>query len=194
MEFSTYIITKNTDKTVVSGTYIVLVLTVGALIAGVTGWVKTASVLFILALIAGTVLTVMKKGNIGAFVLSKQKLVITTASIEIAGVVHDMEKIRELRFVIHSYFGLKYKEKGSRLSQTSDGTQNYLSFTVDGAATGCRFYLNSEKHTFILCQVLQEFYYQKIPFIEVDRDGYQTYLLKRLDDNELAEFKKKYGY
>jgi hypothetical protein len=28
----------------------------------------------------------------------------------------------------------------------------------------------------------------------MDRQGGQTYLLQRLDDNELAEFKKKYGY
>jgi len=194
MEFYTYIISRNTDKTVVSGTYLVLALAVGALITGVAGWVKTGSVLFILAVIAGIVLAVMKKGNIGAFVLSKKKLVITSAAIEIAGVMYELEKIKDLRFVLHSYFGLKYKDKGSRLHQTSDGTENYLSFTVDGKETGCRFYLNSEKHTFILCQVLQEFYYKKIPFIEVDREGDQTYLLKRLDDDELAAFKKKYGY
>jgi hypothetical protein len=69
-----------------------------------------------------------------------------------------------------------------------------LTFTVDGQKAGCQYYLNSEKHTFILCQLLQEFYYKKIPFIEVDRDGHQTYLLKRLNENELAAFKTKYGY
>ncbi|OQP46750.1 hypothetical protein [Niastella populi] len=194
MEFSTYIITRNTDKTVVKGTNIVLVLIAGALVASLAGWYKTGTTLFILAVVAGITLAVMKKGNVQAYILSKTKLVITTASIEIAGVVYEMEKIRNLRFVIHSYAGLKYKDKGNMMSQTSDGLQNTLSFTYDGKSIACQFYLNSEKHTFILCQVLQEFYYKKIPFVEADRNGYQTYLLKQLNEKELAAFKEKYGY
>ena len=53
MEFSTYIITRNTDKTVVKGTNIVLVLIVGALVASLAGWYKTGTALFILAVVAG---------------------------------------------------------------------------------------------------------------------------------------------
>jgi hypothetical protein len=193
MEFSTYIITRNKDKTVVLGTRVVLVLVIGALVTGLTEFIKTATVLFILAVVAGIVLAVIKKGNVQPYVLSKTKLVITPASIEIAGVKYEMNTIRDLRLVIHSYAGLRYAES-KRFYQTSDGTQNFLTFTVDGQKAGCQYYLNSEKHTFILCQLLQEFYYKKIPFIEVDRDGHQTYLLKRLNENELAAFKTKYGY
>jgi hypothetical protein len=194
MEFTSYIIIKNTDRTVKWGSAIVLSLIIGALITGVTGFVKIASVLFILGVIAGIIMFVIKKGNIQPYVLSKTKLVITPAAIEIAGVVYEIEKIKDLRFVIHSYAGLRYSEGKSRFYQTSDGTLNYVSFTVDGKETGCRYYLNSEKHTFILCQVLQQFYYKKIPFVEADREGNQTYLLKRLDEKELAAFKAKYGY
>jgi len=194
MEFTSYIIKRNTDKTVVSGNNLLLVLIIAALVTGLTGFVKTATVLFILAVAAGIILFVIKKGNTSPLVLSKIKLVISPAAIEIEGVVYEMEKIKDLKFIIHSYAGLRYSEGRSRIYQTSDGTQNYLTFTVDGKKAGCQYYLNSEKHTFILCQVLQEFYYKKIPFIEVDRDGHQTYLLKRLNEEELAAFKTKYGY
>jgi hypothetical protein len=194
MEFSTYIIRKNNDKTVKWGSAAVLIFIIGALIMGLTGFVKTASVLFILAVIAGIVMFVIKKGNIEPYVLSKDKLVITTTSIEIAGVGYEIEKLKDLKFIIHSYAGLRYSEGKSRFYQTSNGTLNFVSFTVDGRETGCRYYLNSEKHTFILCQLLQQFYYKKVPFIEVDRDGNQTYLLKKLDETELAAFKAKYGY
>jgi hypothetical protein len=194
MEFSTFIIIKNTDKTVKLGSAIVLGLVIAALITGVTGFVKTASVLFILAVIAGIIMFVIKKGNIQPYILSKTKLVITPASIEIGEVKYEVEKMKDLRFIIHSYAGLRYSEGKSRFYQTSDGTLNYVSFTVEGKECGCRYYLNSEKHTFILCQVLQQYYYKKVPFIEVDREGNQTYLLKRLKDEELAAFKTKYGY
>lgn len=194
MEFSTYIIRKNNDKTVKWGSAAVLIFITGALITGLTGFVKIASVLFILAVIAGIVMFVIKKGNIEPYVLSKDKLVITPTSIEIAGVGYEIEKLKDLKFIIHSYAGLRYSEGKSRFYQTSNGTLNFVSFTVDGKETGCRYYLNSEKHTFILCQVLQQFYYKKVPFIEVDRDGNQTYLLKKLDETELAAFKAKYGY
>ena len=195
MEFTTYVMKRNTDKTVVSGNTLVLVLIIAALITGVIGFVKTATVLFILAVAAGIILFIIKKGNTQAYVLSKEnKLVINSTSIELEGVVYELEKIKDLKFVIHSYAGLRYSEGKSRVYQTSDGTLNFLTFTVDGQKAGCQYYLNSEKHTFILCQVLQEFYYKKIPFVEVDRDGHQTYLLKRLNEEELAAFKTKYGY
>lgn len=194
MEFSTYIIKKNTDKTVTWGKGIVLTLIIAALVVGLTGFVKTASVLFILAVIAGIVMFVIKKGNIEPYLITQDKLVITPASIEIAGVRFEIEKVKDLKFNIHSYNGLRYADGKSGFSQTSNGMLNFVSFTVDGKETGCRYYLNSEKHTFILCEVLQQFYYKKVPFIEVDRDGNQTYLLKKLDEKELAAFKTKYGY
>src|SRR5262245_20317319 len=79
MEFTSYIIKRNTDKTVVSGNTIVLVLIIAALITGVVGFVKIASVLFILGVAAGITLFVIKKGNTQAYVLSKEnKLVINS--------------------------------------------------------------------------------------------------------------------
>jgi hypothetical protein len=193
MEFSTYTIEGNPDKTVKKGTNISLFLIVGALLTCVIGFFTIGTVLFILAVVVGVVLAIFKKGNVQAYVLTKNRLVITPASIEIAGVVYALEKIKDLRFVIHSYAGLDYMEVGLGY-QTSDGMENYVSFTVDDKKTVCRFYLNSPKHTYLLAEVLQEFYYKKIPLIEIDRQGGQTYLLKRLNEDELAAFKKKYGY
>jgi hypothetical protein len=172
----------------------VLTLIVATLIVGLTGFVKAASVLFILAVIAGIIMFVIKKGNIEPYLITQDKLVITPAFIEIAGVRFEIEKVKDLKFIIHSYNGLRYIEDKSRYTQISNGMLNFVSFTVDGKETGCRYYLNSEKHTFILCEVLQQFYYKKVPFIEVDRDGNQTFLLKKLNETELAAFKAKYGY
>src|ERR1700754_4826379 len=115
MEFTSYLIKRNTDKPVVSGNTIVLVLIIAALVTGVTGFVRTATVLFILAVAAGIILFAIKKGNTQPYVLSKNKLVISSASIEIEEVVYEMEKIKDLRFVIHSYAGLKYAEGKSRI-------------------------------------------------------------------------------
>ena len=194
MEFSTFIIGKNTDRTVKLGSATVLGLVIGALILGVTGFVKAASVLFILAVIAGIVMFAIKKGNIQPYIVSKTKLIITPESLAIGEAVYGIEKLKDLKFVIHSYAGLRYSEGKSRFYQTSDGTLNTVTFTVDGKEVGCRYYLNSEKHTFILCQVLQQLYYKKVPFVEADREGNQTYLLKRLNEEELTAFKTKYGY
>src|SRR5689334_17783698 len=119
MEFSTYIIKKNTDKTVTWGKGTVLTLIIAALIMGLTGFVKTASVLFILAVIAGIVMFVIKKGNIEPYLISQDKLVITPTSIEIAGVRFEIEKVKDLKFNIHSYNGLSYKEGKNGFSQTS---------------------------------------------------------------------------
>ncbi len=65
-------IKRNTDKTVVSGNTIVLVLIIAALITGVVGFVKTATVLFILAVAAGIILFVIKKGNTQAYVYQRK--------------------------------------------------------------------------------------------------------------------------
>jgi hypothetical protein len=191
MQFSTYIIEGNPDKTVVTVSNIAAGLALGALLTCMIGLYQIGTILFVIAVIAGVLLAFIKKGNIQSYVLSKNKLIITTSCIEIAGVVYEMEKIRDLHISVHSYAGLDYMSDGLK---TSDGMNNYVSFVFDGKKVECRYYLDGATHTLSLCQVLQEFYYKKIPFIEVDRYGGQTYLLKRLNENELATFKNKYGY
>src|ERR1044072_2495473 len=137
MEFSTYIIRKNNDNIVKWGKGTVLTLIIAALILGLTGFVKAASVLFILAVIAGIVMFVIKKGNIEPYLITQDKLIITPASIEIAGVRFEIEKVKDMKFIIHSYNGLRYTEGKSRFSQTSNGMLNFVSFTVDGKEIGC---------------------------------------------------------
>ena len=98
MEFSTFIIVKNTDRTVKLGSATVLGLVIGALILGVTGFVKAASVLFILAVIAGIVMFAIKKGNIQPYIVSKTKLIITPESLAIGEAVYGIEKLKDLKF------------------------------------------------------------------------------------------------
>jgi len=190
MQFTSYIIEGNPDKTVVAVTNIAMVALLGALITCFAGLMQIGTILFVTAVILGVVLALFKKGNIQAVVLSKNKLIITTSYIEIAGIVYEMEKIRDLHIGVHSFAGLDYMADGLK---TSDGMNNNVSFTFDGKKKNCTFYLDGPTHTFSLCLVLQEFYRQKIPVIEVDRFGGQTFLFKRLNEQELAAFKEKYG-
>ena len=191
MQFETYTIEGNPDKTVVTVSNIALGSLMGALFTCMAALYTIGTILFVAAVIIGTVLAVIKKGNIQAIVLSKNKLIITTSSIEIAGVVYDLKQITDLRFFIHSYAGLDYMADGLK---TSDGMNNYVSFISDGKKINCQYILGGPTHVLSLCELLQEFYRNKIPFIEVDRYGYQTHLLQRLDDNELAAFKEKFNY
>ena len=191
MEFYTYTIEGNPDKTVQTVTNIAMGCVIGTLVVYMIGLFVIATILFSIAVILGVVLAIGKKGNIQAYVVSKNKLVITDSSISIAGENYDMGKVRDLQFKIHSYAGLDYMSDGLK---TSDGMGNYVSFNYNGKEVKCNFYLNSAKHALILGQLFDEFYRRKIPFIETDRSGYQTWLFRRLDNNELAAFKEKYGY
>ncbi|THU41265.1 hypothetical protein FAM09_03920 [Niastella caeni] len=191
MQFVTYIIEGNPDKSVDVAAKIVAGLIAGVFIACLTGFATIAAYLFLIMAVGGIIFAFVKKGNIQSHGLSKSQLLISTSSVQIAGDVYEMGKIKDLQFRIHSYAGLDYMADGLK---TSDGMNNYVSFTVDEKKINCRFYLDGPTHTLTLCKLFQEFYYKRIPFIEIDRDGIQTYLLQRFDDKELAAFKNKYGY
>jgi hypothetical protein len=191
MQFETYIIEENPNKTTVTISNVFAVITMLALVACIIGLYKIGTFLFVFVVIGGVVFALIKKGNIQPYVVSKNKLVITNTAVEIAGIVYQLNNIQDLRFFIHSYAGLDYMADGLK---TSDGMNNYVSFISDEKKINCRFILGGATHVLSLCRVFQEFYYKRIPFIEIDRGGIQTYLLQRLDEKELAAFKEKYGY
>jgi hypothetical protein len=191
MEFYTYTIEENPDKTVQTVTNIAMGCVIGTLVVYMIGLFAIATILFSIAVILGVVLAIGKKGNIQAYGVSKNKLVINDSSISIAGENYAMEKINDLRFKIASYAGLEYMRQGLK---TYDGMDNYVSFNYNGKDVKCNFYLNSARHTLILGQLFDEFYRKKIPFTETDRYGNQTWIFRQLDEKELAAFKEKYGY
>lgn len=191
MEFSTYIIEPNRDKTVNYGSLIALIGMFSLIIICAFGWYTIAAWWFGILVVLILILAFIKKGKLQGSVLSKNKLVITADTISIAGKEYDIKTIRNLEFLVHSFSGMDY-HKGGQF--TSDGMDNYIRFTVNDEKISCNFYLNSRKHAFILCQVFEEFYKNKTPFIEKDMNNKQTYLFKWLEGKELDAFKQKYGY
>jgi hypothetical protein len=75
----------------------------------------------------------------------------------------------------------------------SEGMTNDLSFKAGGAKVVCGFYLDSKAHVAQLGVLFDAFYRGHVPFIERNRSQ-RTYLFQLLDERELAEFKKRYGY
>lgn len=193
MTFKTYIVEQNPDKSVRFFIPAVIVGILALIILGamslytIAGWVAGGVVGAIL------VFAVIKKGRIQAIILSKKELIITARSISIDRKIYDINKVKKLEFRIHSFRGMPYS-RNSYEKETSAGMDNYVSFTFDNEEVYCKFYLNSKPHTLHLCRVFEEFYKNKVPFVEMDMSGQQTYLFKRLDGRELDVFKQKYGY
>lgn len=192
MEFTTYTIESNPDKNVKVVTIAALIGVAAIVLVIALGFYNVATWLFPILVVIVIALAIVKKGNIQPTVLSKNKLIVTTEEISIVGKSYPMRTIKELKFNVHSFSGMTLGTEGRH--HKSDGTENYVSFHTDSEKVNCRFFLNSRKHALILCQVFEEFYKKKIPFIETDMNAAQTYLFKQLKGEELQAFKKKYGY
>jgi len=193
MKFNTYIVEQNPDKSVRFFIPAVIVSIVALIIIGAIGLYEIAGWLIGAIVTAIIIFAIIKKGRIQAIILSKKELVITATTISIDRKVYDIKKVKNLEFRVHSFRGLNYSP-GTYQQETSDGMKNYVNFAIDNEEVHCNFYINSRKHTLHLCRVLGELYRNKIPFIEKDMHGQQTYLFKRLDEKELDAFKQKYGY
>jgi hypothetical protein len=150
-------------------------------------WVFGAGVVVIL------VGAIWAKGKIAAYVLSEEELVVSTAAITIADRHYPLAKLSSLDINVEVYAGMLTEAWGMPKDAISDGMGNDLSFRWQGSKVSCRYYLNSRQHILQLAGVLTEFYEAHIPFIE-RRGSVRTYLLQQLDEAQLTEFKKKYGY
>lgn len=133
------------------------------------------------------------RGDVRNYGLSSDHLVVGPDGITVGPVFYPLRMVTALDFNVEGYNGM-YVNDGAMVSgSSSDGMTNELSFVVGGQRVKCGFYLESMEHVVQLGLLFDEFYQRRIPFVEHNR-GTRTYLLKVLNERELEEFKKRYGY
>jgi len=185
LEFKSYIIKTNEDKTTNNTWYIVAFGIIACLAFAAFGMYSISTFIFTAVVIIILVVAFVKKGNIQPLQISKEQIVLTPASVRIDQKTYKISEISEIVFIVHSFNGMNYSQ-GGKSYETSNGMDNYLSFSYLGLPENCQFYLNSKKHALDLCAVLREYYRAKIPIIEKDMNGGRTWLLKRIETK--AEF------
>ena len=135
---------------------------------------------------------VIARGDVRSYGLSEEELIVSTAGIKVGGIFYPMKMVKNMDFNVEAYDGL-YVNDGAMVSgSNSDGMTNDLKFESGGAVIKCGFYL-SRQHVQLLAGVFDEFYQLHIPFVERNRSN-RTYMLRILNERELEEFKRKYGY
>jgi hypothetical protein len=136
---------------------------------------------------------VIARGDVRNYGLSGEDLVVTTEGITVGTLYYPIRLVSEMDFNVEAYNGL-YVNDGAMVSgSNSDGMTNGLSFKVGGATVACGFYLDSKEHVAQLGVLFDAFYRGHVPFVERNRSR-RTYLLQMLNERELVEFKKRYGY
>ena len=136
---------------------------------------------------------VIARGDVRYYGLSPEDLVINGEGITIGTVYYPFKLVTEMDFNVEAYNGL-YVNDGAMVSGSkSDGMTNDLSFKVGGGKVACGFYLDSKEHVAQLGVLFDAFYRGHVPFIERNRSR-RTYLFQQLNERELEEFKKRYGY
>jgi hypothetical protein len=193
MEFRTRLVVSNKSRKAVVA-YVGLVIAAVSLLMvffrSLEDYIPWAFGTGVVVVLIGAVLA---KGKIATYGLSDEELVVSAAGIAIGGAFYPLEQVSDLNFNVEVFAGMPTEAWGMPKDAISDGMGNELGFRWEGAKIACRFYLNSELHTQQLGVVFREFYERHIPFIEC-RGSTRTYLFRQLSADELAEFKKKYGY
>ena len=104
-----------------------------------------------------------------------------------------MRMVSNIDFNVEAYNGM-YVNDGAMVSgSNSDGMTNELSFEAGGQRVKCGFYLASKEHVQELGLLFDSFYQRHLAFVEHSRST-RTYMLKVLNERELEEFKRRYGY
>ncbi|HEY4291278.1 MAG TPA: hypothetical protein VGN00_29455 [Puia sp.] len=133
------------------------------------------------------------RGDVRNYGLSAEDLTVNRDGITVGTVFYPLQMVSELDFNVEAYSGM-YVNDGAMVSgSNSDGMTNELSFVAGGQRVKCGFYLESKEHALQLGLLFDEFYQRRIPFVEHNRST-RTYLLKVLNEKELEEFKRRYGY
>ena len=136
---------------------------------------------------------VIARGDMRNYGLSEEELIVSAAGIKVRGVFYPMKMVKAMDFNVEAYDGL-YVNDGAMVSgSNSDGMTNDLQFESGGAVVKCGFYLSGQQHVQQLAGVFDTFYQLHIPFVERNRSR-RTYMLRMLNEKELEEFKRKYGY
>lgn len=136
---------------------------------------------------------IIARGDVRNYGLSEEELVVSTAGIKVGDIFHPMKMVKNMDFNVEAYDGL-YVNDGAMVSgSNSDGMTNDLKFESGGAVIKCGFYLSGKQHVQQLAGVFDAFYQLHLPFVEHNRNR-RTYMLRMLNEQELEEFKRKYGY
>jgi hypothetical protein len=192
MEFRTRIVVSRRNKRAYiafAGLFIAAASLLLVFIPALDGYIPYVFGTGIAVVIIGAVIA---RGDVRNYGLSQQELIVSTAGIKVGDIFYPMKMIRSIDFNVEAYDGL-YVNDGAMVSgSNSDGMTNDLQFESGGAVVKCGFYL-SKQHVQQLAGVFDTFYQLHIPFVERNRSR-RTYMLRMLNERELEEFKRKYGY
>ena len=193
MEFRTKLVIKRKNKRAYlayAGLFIAassLLLVFIPSLSDYIGWVFGSGVAIV---VIGAVIA---RGDLASYGLSDEDLVVDGRGIRVGEQYYPLQTVSNLDFNVEAYAGL-YVNDGAMVSgANSDGMTNGLSFEAGGKSVNCGFFLESKVHVQQLALIFNEFYERRIPFIERNRST-RTYMFQHLNAQELAEFKRRYGY
>jgi hypothetical protein len=136
---------------------------------------------------------IIARGDVRGYGLSEDELVVSIAGISVGAVHYPLRMVSHIDFNVEAYNGM-YVNDGAMVSgSSSDGMTNLLTFESGGARVDCGFYLSGKAQVQELGMLFNEFYERRVPFIERNRST-RTYMFKVLNEKELEEFKRRYGY
>lgn len=136
---------------------------------------------------------VIARGDVRRYGLSDELLVVNSQGITVGAVHYPMRMVSNIDFNVEAFNGM-YVNDGAMVSgSNSDGMTNSLTFESGGAKIDCGFYLASREHVQQLAMLFDEWYQRHMPFVERNRST-RTYMFRVLNQRELDEFKRSYGY
>jgi hypothetical protein len=136
---------------------------------------------------------VIARGDVRSYGLSDEDLVVSASGITVGAIHYPLSMVRDIDFNVEAFNGM-YVNDGAMVSGShSDGMTNQLTFESGGAKIDCGFYLSGKAQVQELAVLFNEFYERRIPFVERNRST-RTYMFKVLNEKELEEFKRRYGY
>src|ERR1700754_1533981 len=136
---------------------------------------------------------IIARGDVRNYGLSPEDLMVSSDGITVGSVFYPLRMVSELDFNVEAYDGM-YVNDGAMVSgSNSDGMTNELRFVSGGQTVKCGFFLASKEHVQQLGLLFDELYTRHVPFVERNRNT-RTYMLRVLNEQELEEFKRKYGY
>jgi hypothetical protein len=193
MEFRTKLVVKRNNKkayVAYAGLFIAMLSLVMAFIPFTHDYYAYAFGIGVAVLIIGAVIA---RGDVTNYGLSEEELSVTVNRIEIGGQSYPMGQVRKIDFNVEAYAG-RYMNDGAMIAGTSsDGMTNGLQFEFNGKSVNCGFFLRSKEHVLELGGVFDAFYQRRIPFIERNKST-RTYLFQILTEQQVVEFKRRYGY
>jgi len=193
MEFRTKLVVRRKNKkayVAYAGLFIAMLSLVMVFIPSMEDYYAYAFGIGLAVVIIGAVIA---RGDVTNYGLSEEELVVSANGITISGQHYPLSQVSKMDFNVEAYAG-RYMNDGAMISGTSsDGMTNQLRFESGGKPVVCGFFLSSQAHVFELGAVFNEFYERHIPFIERNKST-RTYLFQILSEQQVAEFRRRYGY